>query len=119
MQPALAALVRELGLALFAQYNDGDILFELGGGQASQRYKPMRPEPASMRLAGGTSTLIRALARSLPADRIRFGARVTRLALTPEGAELATHDGNRIGVKQAVLAAPARFRVREHCCYQE
>src|SRR3546814_14962717 len=53
MQPGLAALVRELGLALFTQPDDGDILFELARGQAPQRYKPTLAQPASMPLAGG------------------------------------------------------------------
>src|SRR5690242_10564016 len=69
----------------------------------------MLSEPTWVRIVGGTGALIRAVAHSLPADRIRFNARVTHIVLTPGGAELATDDGGRIGARQVVLAVPPRL----------
>jgi monoamine oxidase len=68
MQPEMAALVAELGLSHFPQHSDGDGIYQRMSGEAPQRYRGMRQEPQSMRLAGGTGAIIRALASSLPAS---------------------------------------------------
>src|SRR6185312_14903262 len=109
VQPELGALVHRLGLCLIDQHTAGDVLIEGVAGQALERYPPMLSEPTWVRIVGGTGALIRAVAHSLPADRIRFSARVTHIVLTPSGAELATADGDRIGARQIVLAVPPRL----------
>src|SRR5919107_5612987 len=81
MHPAMAALVAELGLSSFPQHSDGDVIYQRMPGEAPQRYRGMRQEPQSMRLAGGTGAIIRALASSLPEPSIRLNARVVRVAL--------------------------------------
>ncbi|HEX6118476.1 MAG TPA: FAD-dependent oxidoreductase [Dongiaceae bacterium] len=109
MQPELDALVRDLGLPMFAQNTDGDMLFEHVADRAAQRYPSMWSEPLSMRLAGGTSALITALAGSVPAERIRLNTRIMRIELRPEDVELATDHGNLIQAQQVVIAAPPRL----------
>jgi len=81
MQPALGTLVEELRLASFAQNIEGDILLERTPTGRPQRYPGMRQEPQSMRLVGGTGTLVRALAQGLPPQALQLGAQVTRMAL--------------------------------------
>lgn len=65
-----------------------------------------------MRLAGGTGTLIRALMRDLPQDRLRFGVRVASMRMTSKGIELSiqrdagTPETVRAG--QVIAALPPR-----------
>jgi len=79
MQPAMAALVKELGLACFPQYSDGDVVFQRMSREAPQRYRGLRQEAESMRLVGGTGAMISALAAEIPETSIRLGARVTHV----------------------------------------
>lgn len=83
MQPAIGALVEELGLAAMPQNSDGDVIIHRMARETPQRYRRVASgqEPRSMRLVGGTGALVTALANDLPADRLRLGARVTRVAL--------------------------------------
>lgn len=63
MQPTLANLVQDLGLAVFAQHVDGDELVEPArGAREALRYPTMRQEPASMRITGGMGALVHARA---------------------------------------------------------
>lgn len=82
MQPAMAQLVKELGLPIFGQYSDGDVIFQPMSRETPQRYRGILQNPESMRLAGGTGTIISALAASLPKESIKLSARVTHLTLT-------------------------------------
>ncbi|MFP5405093.1 MAG: flavin monoamine oxidase family protein, partial [Gammaproteobacteria bacterium] len=109
MQPALASLVHDLGLVIFAQHTDGDWLIERVRGAPPLRYPAMRQEPPSMRIAGGTGALVCALARSLPPERLRLGTRVARLALGDAGVTLSGVDGILLlRARDVILAAPPR-----------
>ena len=88
MQPAIGALVAELGLPAFAQSSDGDVVFERMSRETPQRYRGNADGPESLRLVGGASALVHALVRDLPGERLRLGARVTAMALASEGVEL-------------------------------
>lgn len=79
MQPALAALVRELGLPAFGQASAGDVVFEPMSREPPQRYAGPAQEPQSMRLVGGTAALVSAMAQVLPAGRVHLGSAVTGL----------------------------------------
>ena len=81
MHPAMATSVAELGLPAFPQHDDGDVLVERLPHRPPERFASFRQEARSMRLAGGTGALPRAIAARLPPDRIAVGARVTRLVL--------------------------------------
>jgi monoamine oxidase len=98
MQPAMAALVKELGLSSFPQHSDGDVLFQRTWREAPQRYVGMPQEPQSMRLAGGTGAVVSALASGLPSTSMRLAARVTRVAL----------DGQEVDVSFAEAGGPER-----------
>lgn len=88
MQPALAALVSELGLSAFPQHNDGDVIFERMSRETPWRYRATHQQPQSMRLEGGTASLAAALAQRLPAEILRTGSRVVSLALEPSAVTL-------------------------------
>ncbi|MGX7741755.1 flavin monoamine oxidase family protein [Rhodopseudomonas parapalustris] len=88
MQPAMAALARELRLAVFPQHSEGDVLFERMSREPIHRFRPMRQEPDSMRFAGGTGALIDALVTALPPERLHLGAPVTKLTLMHDGMAL-------------------------------
>jgi monoamine oxidase len=87
MQPDIAALVAELGLAAFAQNGDGDVVFERTSREGPQRYPGTVQEQQTFRMVGGTGALVGALAGALPRERLLLGARVTAMALTGRGVE--------------------------------
>jgi monoamine oxidase len=113
MQPAVAALVEELGLASFAQSFGGDVIFERMSRETPQRYRPVGNDPQSMRLAGGTAALVRALAGHLPRASLQLGSRVTVMTLHTDGVRLtvAREDGSSeaIVADQVVAAVPPRL----------
>jgi len=113
MQPAIAELVAELGLPAFAQHGDGDVLFERMSREGPQRYHADAQEPLSFRLAGGTAALVHALARDLPREHVRFGARVTAMTLIGDGAELTIRRAGgateTLVAGQVIAAVPPRL----------
>lgn len=113
MQPELAALTRELGLSAFPQHSDGDVLFERISRETVQRVHSIRQEPESMRLTGGTGALVAALAAGLPPERLHRQARLTRVALEPEGVDLTITGPDdrlrRVRADQIVVALPPRI----------
>jgi len=113
MQPAIGELVAELGLAAFVQHSDGDVVFERMSREGPQRYRGFPQEPLSMRLAGGTSALVRALVRDLPGDSVRLGASVTAMNLLDDGVELVlAHADERtstLAATHVIAALPPRL----------
>jgi monoamine oxidase len=113
MQPEMGALVAELGLSHFPQHSDGDVIYQRMPGEAPQRYRSMRQEPQSMRLAGGTGAIVRALASSLPASSVRLNAREVRVALDGQDVEVSyvEENGSELAVRAShvVLALPPRL----------
>lgn len=113
MHPAMAATVAELGLTAFPQHDEGDGLVERLANRPPQRFAGFRQEPRSMRLAGGTVALVRALAAGLPEGSIRLGARVTNVALDAGHARLTIRhaDGavESIAAAQVIAALPPRL----------
>lgn len=113
MQPAIAALVAELGLPDFAQNFDGDVIFERMSREPPQRYRGMREDQQSMRLVGGTAALVRALVRELPGEKLLLNARVTAMALVGGGVELTISraDGSieKPVTKTVIAALPPRL----------
>lgn len=113
MQPAVGALVRELGLPTFGQASAGDVVFERMSREPPQRYAGPPQEPQSMRLAGGTAALVSAMAQVLPAGRVHLGSAVTGLSLRPNRVRLTLRDtdGNvqTIDAEYVVAALPPRL----------
>ncbi|AYG67499.1 MULTISPECIES: FAD-dependent oxidoreductase [unclassified Rhizobium] len=113
MQPAMATLVGQLGLSFFCQNGEGDVIFERMSRERPERYSPTATEQQSMRLAGGTAALVRALVADLPTGRILRGAQVTAMAIADAGVELTVEAGDgstsRLLAKQVIAALPPRL----------
>lgn len=113
VQPQLAALVQELGLTSFVQNNDGDVMIERMSRETPWRYRAISQEPQSMRLAGGTGTLVRALAVGLPPHRLHLNSHVKamtlgegRVLLTVRKPESSTYT---LAAQQVIAAVPPRL----------
>jgi monoamine oxidase len=115
MQPAIGALVVDLGLPSFEQNSEGDVVFERMSLERAGRYRGESQMPPSMRLVGGTASLIRAFARDLPAYRILTDARVTAMTLRDEGVALAIAQvgggTEMINADYVIAAMPPRLLV--------
>ena len=112
-QPAMSELVRQLGLSVFPQFSDGDVVFQRMSREAPRRLRSLPQEPESMRIAGGTSALITALAAGLPEDAIHLQTRVTRVARSGEALVLELRDADgatqTVRAAHAILALPPRL----------
>ena len=113
VQPAMAALVKELGLAAFAQNIEGEVIFERMSRETPQRYRGIPQEPQSMRLIGGTGALVRALARDLPEERLQLGSKATSLTLGENDITLtiSSADGTEhsLAAAHVIAALPPRL----------
>ena len=113
MQPAIGALVDELGLSGFTQFSEGDVVFERFSREGPLRHAGPRQDPQSIRLVGGTSAIIRALMASLPEDCIQCEAHVTRMALAEDGVRLTISlpggGEEEIHASQVITAVPPRL----------
>ncbi len=103
MHPAMAATVAQLGLTIFPQHDEGDVLVERARSSPPQRFAGLRQEPRSMRFAGGTSALVRALASGLPEGSIRLSAPLTQMTI--EGDHVRLKFGQAEGGPDSILAA--------------
>lgn len=112
-QPAIGTLVRELGLESFPQNAEGDVVFERMLREAPHRLSGLRQDEQSLRLAGGSGALIRALVTDLPPDRLRFGAQVFKMHLAEAAVEVTVqrNDGRReiVNAGQVIAALPPRL----------
>ena len=112
-QPAIGALVADLGLRAFAQATDGDALVDRRPAGAPQRHPGFHPAPPSMRVAGGTTALIEALRRDLPADRVHPNTCAVALTLSETGVHVLLRDRDGadrvITAQQVVAALPPRL----------
>lgn len=113
LQPAIGALIEELGLGAFYQNSDGDVIFERMSRETPQRYRSLAQEQQSMRLVGGTAALVRALAQELPVEQVQLKTRVTAMAITRNGVELslsrAGGEVETLTATQVIAALPPRL----------
>ncbi len=113
MHPGMAAVLAQLGLAAFPQHDEGDVLVERLATRPPQRFAGSRQEPRSMRLAGGTAALVRALAGSLPEGSIQLASWITRIALDGDHVRLtfgqAEGGDGSILASQVIAAMPPRL----------
>lgn len=113
-QPDLAALVKALGLETFAQAgNEGDLLFERMSREKPQRCRPVDFQGQALRIAGGNTALVRALAKALPQDRLLTSFRACGLSLAGETITVALQSDlggeSRLSASHVVLALPPRL----------
>lgn len=105
-EPAIAKLVKDLGLPTIEQHTAGAMLFEQSQTGKVQRH--VLPEGAverSVRLEGGIQSLIDALAASLPPETVELDTRVNAIRL--DGTEEVIVEAERTDGKKESIRAPA------------
>ncbi|CCE10437.1 Amine oxidase precursor [Bradyrhizobium sp. STM 3843] len=113
VQPSFSRLVDGLGLASFAQQSGGDIVFHRLPLEAPRRFGGVGRASPSMRLVGGTASIVSALAAGLPGGNIELNARVTGAMLDGDDVELSFIDAGgaeqSCRSSQVVFALPPRL----------
>ncbi|MFK7940359.1 MAG: flavin monoamine oxidase family protein [Roseovarius sp.] len=107
-QPRIDALIRRLGLTPFDQFSRGAQRYENEHGQVQSNHGFASMQGA-LRLEGGMTTLTQALARQLPARRIRLNAQVTQVQQSHDGCAATLSTGETVQARQVVLAMPPRI----------
>ncbi|HSH69947.1 MAG TPA: FAD-dependent oxidoreductase [Deferrisomatales bacterium] len=113
VQPRIANLTHQLGLAAYHQYATGRARHQLPGGEVREtRGFPM--EPPSWRLRGGMRALAEALEKRIPAAAIQRNRPVCRIEQSSSGARVVV--GEREGApgacyetRRVILALPPRL----------
>lgn len=116
MQPLLRMLLADLGLAVFAQYTEGAILYEDAGGGAPQKFHDTSAHAQSSRIAGGADRLIQQLASTLPASCLLLSHTVAHITQQASAVEVEAEDTQgtrlRFTARKVVLALPPRLLAR-------
>ena len=105
-QPVVARWLDRLGLATFAQANDGDAVIE--GYHPAPVRAPLPGQDGMLRIVGGPAALVQAMAARLQDERLHLNRAITRIALAPEALILTDALGARFSARQVVLATPLR-----------
>lgn len=111
LQPRIARLVAEAGLTLFEQTEAGAFVFQDASGRTQVLPHGYAQEPPSMRIVGGITALVEAVARSLPPTTVRLQHHVQDIRLGDSGVEIAVQapDGPvALSASRVVLAIPPR-----------
>ncbi|MDF0604935.1 FAD-dependent oxidoreductase [Neisseriaceae bacterium TC5R-5] len=104
MNPRLTHWIKRLELDLFEQHSQGATLMELPQNEVRRYANSFAQQPASMRLLGGTYSLINALYASLTDTLLLLETRVTQIRKLPEGGtELTLQEPN--GSQQLIAAS--------------
>lgn len=111
-QPNLAGLLKELQLNSFEQFTAGAALHERWPGNIL-RHPDFQSGNASMRIEGGSLTLVKALVGKLPANKIHLGATLESASVGSDGVAFTLSAGNGQIVErqcsQLWLALPPRL----------
>lgn len=115
MQPQLDALIRDLGLTRFDQFETGDMVVERTPAEPPVRMQGYVNSPPSARLEGGMGRLVEALYQSLDKRCVVTGHRVHSAHVSGAGVELTSTDTHGEHVhwqaQQVLLALPPRLAV--------
>ena len=105
-QPIVARWLARLQIETFAQYNDGDGVFD---GWSAQPPRGMLPsQDGMMRVVGGPRSFVRALVAGLPAERVRVGTVVTRVEPYNGAIRVTTTNGDARTTRHVIVAVPLR-----------
>ncbi len=108
-QPKMAALTQRLGLASFEQFSQGTLVFEDERGSI-QRGLDVATMAGALRIDGGLSRLIAALAASLDPARISTSTAVERIHRQGDAIEIRTSGGS-LAAHTVIVTAPPRVAV--------
>lgn len=90
----LKALLKTLDIPVFAQQLGEKAIYEPISTSPFQLVTLPKEDQPSFRIGGGTSTLIRTLARTLPAEEIHLKTRATGIAETADGLRVECPEGD-------------------------
>lgn len=93
-QPSIKAVVEAFGLTTFTQYSDGHVIFERMSREPSHRYQQTAENHYAIRIAGGTSALVHAIASALPPEQLQLGNRVCALTLNGDSVHIESMDSS-------------------------
>jgi monoamine oxidase len=110
-QPVVSRWMDRLGLATFAQYDDGDGLLDGFGGPL--RRHPIPGQDGIARIKGGPSAIIQALAAQLRPGSIVTDAKVVEIQTDGSQIQVITAQGRRVHAAQAILATPLRVTAEQ------
>jgi monoamine oxidase len=111
-QPLIKQLVGDLGLEDFAQHDDGVVLHLRDADKTPERIQGSGVHNGARRLEGGMASLIAALARDVPQERLRFDHVLVDLSDLGDHVALAFRvEGQRVVVeaRRVVLTIPPRL----------
>jgi len=111
-QPLMTQLVRELGLSDFAQHDSAEVLVENLPNQAARRVRLGPVHAGARRLYGGIYSLIEALLRELPPERLHASHTLQTMHRRTSLVELQFLTAQRscvVHAKRVVLAMPPRL----------
>ncbi len=106
-QPVVARLLRDLGLETYPQFNDGDAVI-LGYGPEPLR-QPLPGQDGMVRIKGGPTGLVGAMARQVEPSRVRLSAPVA--GIREDGADrvrVALASGEEVTADRVLVAVPLR-----------
>ena len=112
----VASVAKELGLSWVPQRLDGGVRAP-GGTRAPGGGEYMAPcGPGALRMDGGYAALAEALAETLPAGAIRYGAEARKIAKAAAEGEsrkvvVETTGGTTVSASRAVVAIPPRVAI--------
>ena len=112
IQPRIAALVGSVGLTLIEQSEAGDFVYQDATGRTQRFASGFSQEPPSMRIVGGITALVDAVAARLSPGTLRLRHSVRRLELARAHVSVTaeTPDGSRTWeAARVVLALPPRL----------
>ncbi|OZB18741.1 MAG: amine oxidase [Rhodobacterales bacterium 34-62-10] len=105
-QPVVAQWLERLGIATFAQANDGDAVIE--GYHPAPIRAPLPGQDGMARIKGGPAALVQAMAADLPDGTLHLNRPITRITLAPDGLILTDATGAQIIAAKVVLSTPLR-----------
>ena len=109
-QPVVARWLEALGIETFEQFNDGDAVI-LGYGPKPIR-QPLPGQDGMVRLAGGPTALIDALAKQIGLNNIRCSTSVTGLFEDgPKRISVQLGSGEILPADKVIVAVPLRVAV--------
>lgn len=120
IQPRMTGLVAELGLAVYAQHDQGTVLNLTDPDKAPQPFPTKGVHDGAQRLVGGMASLVQALAADLPADALHLAHVLTAIIERGDHVELHFRCGESvklIAVRRVVLTVPPRV-LEEHVRFQ-
>lgn len=111
-QPRISELVAELGLAHFAQHDQGTVRYLREADKKPELVDGQAVHNGARRVEGGMARVIEALAKDIPQDRLHFGHVLTRLQDRGDHIAVAFATGEReaeVKARHVVLAVPPRL----------